>query len=293
MVMDPNPHHDPEDSYGTGAVTDPGLDEHTDRDERECPRCGQGMPAARDRCTDCQLDRGTGIPASDSRAASYEWQPDRVAVVFVDEALASVAQAVARTAFRRRGRDGATPSRSKQSVRLLDDLGAFECKHLQGGDWSDHPAVAAAGTAEAEALVAAVGEQATTQPVRYDADGDPVDDWTDVDDAAWVVAGVLRRRVRTFEDCSTQVLDCRACGPGVHAHRGRERVDARIDDPLVTGTHLWTCTACRRTRAGPTPEFETANRDREWPDTTEQERADEADAIGTEMAAYIQEHRQD
>jgi hypothetical protein len=212
--------------------------------------------------------------------------------VVVDEALETLAQALARVALRRRGRDGATPSRSKASVRLLEDLGAFERDHL-GDEWRDQPALARAGGAERENLLAAVRGQDTSQPVVYDVDGNPFDDWRDVDEDAWVVAGVLRRKVRTFADCPTRVLVCDACGPGPHAHRGRERVDARVDDPLVTGTHLWTCTACRRTRTGPTPETATATDNRDRPDPTVQERAHEADAIGTEMAAHIQARRQD
>lgn len=291
MVTNPNPHYDPEDVYGTGAVTDPELDDHTRRNGNECPRCGQVMPADRDRCKDCQLDQSSINPAS-TPSPTHEWRPDRVAVVVVDETLDTLAQALARTAFRRRGLEGTTPSRSKASVRLLDDLGAFELAHLAGPDWRDIDALAKPGTSDAQALLDAVREQDTNHPVVYDADGNPLEDVADVDDG-WLVAGVLRHKVRMFENCPTRVLECRECGTAPHAHRGSERADARIDDPLVTGAHLWTCKACRRTRTGPKPEPETASYDREWPDTTEQERAHEEDAIGTEMAEYIQTHRRD
>jgi hypothetical protein len=291
MVTDPNPHYDPEDVYGTGAVSDPELDDHTRRNGNECPRCGQVMPANRDRCEDCQLDQRSLNSASKS-SPTYEWKPDRVAVVVVDETLEMLAQGPARTAFRRRGRDGPAPVRSKASVRLLDDLGAFELNHLPGADWRDIDALAKPGSSDAQALLDAVREQDTDYPVTYDADGNPLDDVAAVEDG-WLVAGVLRHKVRMFENCPTRVLECCECGPGPHAHRGRERADARIDDPLVTAPDLWTCMDCRRTRTGPNPESETATCDREWPDTTEQERAHEDEAIGTEIAEYIETHRRD
>jgi len=247
------------------------------------------MLAHRDQCKDCQFDHNSSNPTS-TPSPTYEWQPDRVAVVVVDETLDTLAQALARTAFRRRGLEGTTPSRSMASVRLLDDLGAFELNHLAGPDWRDIDALAKPGTSDAQALLDAVHEQDTAQPVVYDGDGNPLDDVPDVDDG-WLVAGVLRYKVRTFENCPSCVLECRECGPGPHAHRGRERADARIDDPLVTAPDLWTCTDCRRTRTGPNPESETSNHDQEWPDTTEQERAHEDGAIGTEMAEYIATHR--
>jgi hypothetical protein len=223
MVTDPNPHYDPEDVYGTGAVADPNLDEYTRRDENECPRCGQAMAADQDRYEDCQLDQRSTNPASES-SSTYEWQADRVAVVVVDEDLDTLAQAFARTALRRRGHDGTTPSRSKASVRLLDDLGPFELDHLPDADWRDIYALAKPGTSDAQALLDAVREQDTAHPVVYDADGNPLDDVANVDDG-WLVAGVLRHKFRTFENCPTRVLECRECGPGPHAHRGRERAD--------------------------------------------------------------------
>ncbi|MFC6954910.1 hypothetical protein [Halorubellus litoreus] len=290
MVTDPNPHYDPEDIYGIGAVTDPVLDDHTPRDERECPRYGQPMPTDRDRCEDCQFDHSTETLASESQSPAYEWQADRVAVVHVDEPLATLAQAFARTAIRRRDRDGSTPSRSKQSVRLLDDLGTLEQDHLGSPDWREIDALAKADSADANALIDAIREQNTDRPVFYDADGDPLDEVGDVDNG-WLVAGVLRTKTRTLADCPTRVLKCHDCGPGPHAHRGRERADTRVDDPLVTGANLWTCKRCRRTRTGPPAESETGSRDREWPDTTAQERAHEEDAIGTEMVEYIETHR--
>ncbi|WP_323677675.1 hypothetical protein [Halorubellus sp. PRR65] len=247
------------------------------------------MPANRDQCKDCQIDHSSSNPTS-TPSATYEWQPDRVAVVVVDETLDTLAQALARTAFRRRGLEGTTPSRSKASVRLLDDLGAFELSHLAGADWRDIDALAKPGTSDAQALLNAVREQDTAQPVVYDPDGNPLENVADVDDG-WLVAGVLRHKVRTFENRPTRVLECRKCGTTPHAHRGRERVDARIDDPLLTAPDLWTCKACRRTRTGPKPESKTDSCDREWPDTIEQERAHEDDAIGTEMAEYIETHR--
>jgi hypothetical protein len=251
MVTDPNPHYDPEDVYGTGAVSDPELDDHTRRNGNECPRCGQVMPANRDRCEDCQLDQRSLNSASKS-SPTYEWKPNRVAVV----------------------------------------VGAFELNHLPGADWRDIDALAKPGSSDAQALLDAVREQDTDYPVTYDADGNPLDDVAAVEDG-WLVAGVLRHKVRMFENCPTRVLECRECGPGPHAHRGRERADARIDDPLVTAPDLWTCMDCRRTRTGPNPESETATCDREWPDTTEQERAHEDEAIGTEIAEYIETHRRD
>lgn len=290
MVTNPNPHYDPQDVYGTGAVTDPALDDHTHRDDGECPPCGQPMSADRDRCEDCQLDHSTDTPSTNGPSQPYEWRTDRVAVVVVDEALETLAQAFARTALRRRGRDGTTPSRSKASVRLLDDLGAFELDHLTGADWRDVDALARPGSSDAQILLDAVRKQDTDHPVVYDVDGNPLDDIADADDG-WLVAGVLRHKARTFEDCPTRVLECRECGPDPHAHRGRERTNPCVDDPLLTGSHLWTCKACRRTRTGPNPEFEASNRDREWPETTEQERIHEDEAIGAEMAAYIEKHR--
>ena len=290
MVTDPNPHYDPEDVYGTGAVTDPDLDDHTHRDDGECPGCGQAVSGERDRCEDCQLDHSTENVASNTQAPAYEWQPLRVAVVHVDEPLETLAQAFARTALRRRGRDGATPSRSKRSVRLLNDLGAFEQKQLVGPDWRDVDALAKTDSADADALIDAVREQDTDQPIFYDADGDPLDDVEDIEDD-WLVAGVLRTKTRTLADCPTRVLECHQCGASPHAQRGRERADARVDDPQVTGPHLWTCKTCRRTRTGPQHESETGSGDREWPDTSAQERADEVDDIGSEMAAYIEESR--